>query len=175
MDKEFARNSPAFLLQPVGSHEIKEILYPNDTANTLIDTLARIISSRTEQGEQQVLNWFAEDSDNLLNWLLRDSLPSDYCFDGLKYVLSRTEDSYSVRLISTIWYLANGDCLSAALQFDAEAIDARIHYRYSIVPERAYPSYDKMWAELLLLFCGDPSSFVWPESTSGVIVPESSD
>lgn len=142
----------------------------------LLSLITHYAVNRTMHTKKSMLDWFAEKSDNCINYILRTALPVEYCYDGLRYTFSRMEDSQELRITCTFWYLTEGGrSLCAALRFYAEAINGQIRYRYSVVPESAYLTYDKMWAELFLLEGGDPSSFEWPEWTHGVIFPESPD
>lgn len=141
--------------------------------DTLLSLITRYAVSRTKHPERSMLDRFAEKPDNCINYILRTALPAEYCYDGLRYTFSRTDNNQEFQITCTFWYLVSGgQSLCAALRFDAEATNGQIRYRFSVVPESAYRTYDKMWAELYLLEGGDPSRFEWPEWIHGIISPD---
>lgn len=140
--------------------------------NTLLSIITHYAANNTKHTTQSISERFAVHPDSYINYILYSALPPPYSFDGIRHTFSRDEENQTLKLVCTFWYLANGGkSHSAALRFEAEAINDQIRYRYSVVPESEFQSYNKLWSEIYLLNGGNPSRTEWPEWALGTISP----
>ena len=139
---------------------------------TLLSVITHYAVSRTKHTAEHFSEWFAEHPDYYINYILRTALPVDFNFDGIKHTYFRLEESDSLQLTCTFWYLTSeGESTSAALRFFAEVEGPEIKYRYSIIPASGFPRYDKTGMDPEEVMNHIVSNHKWPNWTAGVIRP----
>ncbi len=139
---------------------------------TLLSLITRYAVNRTEWTEEEMADWFAQHPNYCINYILRTALSVAYCFDGLKHTFLRVEQSDSIQLMCTFWYLtSDGESTSGALRFSGEVVDEEIQFRYSVIPASGFPEYDGTNMDPEMLMDHIVLNHRWPKWTDGVIRP----
>ena len=136
---------------------------------TLLSIVTDYSIERTGHSRDRMESWFAERSDNYLDYILRSVLPPEYCYDGIKYNFSRVESAESIDLVCVIWYLQDGHSLNTALRFSAKVEGHDVRFRYSLVPATDFPLHKELLAEPDRLMEIIQQSYRWTPWNSGVL------
>ena len=131
------------------------------SAHTLIEEDRR----RLHEWSQPLRTWI--DFDELLEWLLMETLRGKYCYDGLRDVFEKEETDQSLLVTGVFWHLRGRGGNTASFQLQAELQKSRIHYEIQATPGTAFSSGSKMWKAFYLYAKGDTGDWEWHDRFTG--------
>ncbi len=128
--------------------------------------IAKAMSLALDRSPAEIPKLFEKEPELIVEWVLRQSLPPEVTFDGLRYIFQSQSESHELTLLCTIWYLNNGQSRGAGLHFRACLNEGTINVSYDYTTESDYPSYDKLWKALYLFSTTGSDEWSWSQSGS---------